>query len=271
MARSICPLDRINCCLRTPPALLARVVEGWKLGWIFNLFSGPAMDIQAANMLYGNGTPDIVGPFPFDKAGVSWGQDAGTYTGGNYFPSDSFKIAKDPQCSNTSIVAASLTANCNLAAVYDATTGQPLLVTPLPGNRGTLGRRVVRGVTVPTFDMNLAKLIPYQRIEELPVSARRQQRAQSSGSEYSAVEPGTLGRNVLNTSFGQIINATGFSTIGAKTGYRRVQAVTSVQLLEVRIAESFQRDRSVRSGVAGFRAAVSRCFLADDSTCRRDH
>jgi hypothetical protein len=30
--------------------------------------------------------------------------------------------------------------------------------------------------------------------------------------------------NALNTSFGQILNATGFSTIGAKTGYRRVQA-----------------------------------------------
>jgi len=30
-------------------------------------------------------------------------------------------------------VAASLAANCNLAAVYDGTTGQPLLVNPLPG------------------------------------------------------------------------------------------------------------------------------------------
>ena len=30
--------------------------------------------------------------------------------------------------------------------------------------------------------------------------------------------------NALNTSFGQILNATGFSTIGAKTGYRKVQA-----------------------------------------------
>jgi len=31
--------------------------------------------------------------------------------------------------------------------------------------------------------------------------------------------------NALNTSFGQILNAVGFSTIGAKTGYRRVQGV----------------------------------------------
>jgi hypothetical protein len=70
------------------------VTEGWKLGWIFNLISGPALDIQAANMLYANGVPDIVGPFPFDTAGVRWGQNAGTYTGGNYFPADAFRIAK---------------------------------------------------------------------------------------------------------------------------------------------------------------------------------
>jgi hypothetical protein len=40
---------------------------GLEASWIFNLVSGPAMDIQAANMLYGNGTPDIVGPFPLIK------------------------------------------------------------------------------------------------------------------------------------------------------------------------------------------------------------
>ena len=39
--------------------------------------------------------------------------------------------------------------------------------------------------------------------------------------------------NALNTSFGQILNAIGFSTIGAKTGYRKVQAVASVQFLDV--------------------------------------
>jgi hypothetical protein len=217
------PIGPNKLLLKNSTGVLARVVEGWKASWIFNLFSGPAMDVQAANMLYGNGTPDIVGPFPFDKAGVSWGLDAGSYTGGYYFPSDLFKIAKDPQCSNTSIVAASLTANCNLAAVYDATTGQPLLITPLPGNRGTLGRRVVRGVTIPTFDMNLAKLI---RISE---SKSFQFRLDASNVLNHPV-PNTPqlslapSAGVLNTSFGQIINATGFSTIGAKTGYRRVQA-----------------------------------------------
>ena len=34
--------------------------------------------------------------------------------------------------------------------------------------------------------------------------------------------------NTLNTTFGQILNATGFSTLGAKTGSRQVQAVLRV-------------------------------------------
>jgi hypothetical protein len=34
----------------------------------------------------------------------------------------------------------------------------------------------------------------------------------------------SAGTNALNTSFGQILNATGFTTIGAKTGYRKIQA-----------------------------------------------
>ena len=184
------------------------------------------MDIQAANMLYANGIPDIVGPFPFDKAGVRWGQDAGTYTGGNYFPTDSFRIAKDPQCSNTSIVAASLAANCNLAAVYDATTGQPLLVTPLPGNRGTLGRRVVRGVTVPSFDMNVAKSfrISESKSVQFRIDASNVLNHPVPNTPQLSLAP-SAATNALNTSFGQILNATGFSTIGAKTGYRKVQAV----------------------------------------------
>ena len=125
-------------------------------------------------MLYANGVPDIVGPFPFDKAGVRWGQDAGTYTGGNYFPTDALRLAKDPQCSNTSLVAAGLAANCNLAAVYDAKTGQPLLVHPLPGKQGTLGRRVLRGVNCTGVRHERHQVVPHQRKEKYSVEGRRQ-------------------------------------------------------------------------------------------------
>jgi len=211
--------------LKSSSGVVARVTENWKFGWIFNLVSGPAMDIQAANMLYGNGVPDIVGPFPFDEAGVRWGQDAGTYTGGNYFPADTLKIAKDPQCQNTSLVAASLAANCNLAAVYDAKTNQPLLVHPLPGNAGNLGRRVIRGVTVPTFDMNLAKLVRISESKsfQLRIDASNVLNHPIPNTPQLSLAP-SAATNALNTSFGQILSATGFSTVGAMTGFRKVQA-----------------------------------------------
>jgi hypothetical protein len=204
----------------------ARVTEGWRLGSIFNLVSGPALDIQAANMLYANGVPDIVGPFPLKQAGVRWGQDAGTYTGGNYFPVNAFRIAKDPQCTNTSLVAPSLAANCNLAAVYDSQTGQPLLVTPLPGKQGTLGRRVLRGVTVPTFDMNATKSfrISESKNIQLRVDASNVLNHSVPNTPQLSLAPSST-TNALNTTFGQILNATGFSTIGAKTGYRKIQGV----------------------------------------------
>jgi len=220
------PIGPNKMLLSKSSGLLARATEGWRLGWIFNLVSGPAMDIQAANMLYANGVPDIVGPFPFDKAGVRWGQDAGTYTGGNYFPTDAFRIAKDPQCTNASIVATSLAANCNLAAVYDAKTGQPLLVTPLPGKRGTLGRRVVRGVSVPSFDMNLTKSFRIRETKsiQLRVDASNVLNHSVPNTPQLSLAP-SAATNALNTTFGQILNATGFSTIGAKTGYRKVQGV----------------------------------------------
>jgi len=220
------PIGPNKLLLRSSSGLVARAAEGWKLGWIFNVVSGPALDIQAANMLYGNGVPDIVGPFPFDKAGVNWGLDAGTYKGGTYFPADAFQIAKDPQCTNPSVVAPSLAANCNLAAVYDAKTGQPLLIHPLPGKRGTLGRRVLRGVTIPSFDMNLTKSfrIRESKTIQLRVDASNVLNHSYPNTPQLSLAP-SAATNALNSTFGQIINATGFSTVGAKTGYRKAQAV----------------------------------------------
>ena len=205
---------------------VAQIVEGWKLGWIFSLISGPPLDISAANTLYANGVPDIVGPFPFDKAGVRWGQNAGTYTGGNFFPTDAFTIGKDPQCSNTAIVAASLAANCNIAAVYDAKTGAPLLVHPLPGKQGNLGRYPLRGITIPSFDMNVSKRFRFSETKsmQLRIDANNVLNHPVANTPQLSLAP-SGGTNALNTNFGQILNGGTFSVIGAKTGFRKVQAM----------------------------------------------
>ena len=46
---------------------LARVLERWQTGMIFNWNSGAPTDIEAPDMLYDNGVPDIVGSFPTQR------------------------------------------------------------------------------------------------------------------------------------------------------------------------------------------------------------
>src|SRR5262249_6441789 len=52
--------------------VVARIIEGWHAGWVVNLNSGAPTSITAQSMLYGNGTPDIVGPFNARAVGVKW-------------------------------------------------------------------------------------------------------------------------------------------------------------------------------------------------------
>jgi hypothetical protein len=132
--------------------IVARVIEGWQTSWIVNLNTGQPLNITALNMLYANGTPDIVGPFNLHSAHVK-------FTGGPngyYFAPGTLKQVPDPQCSN---IAANLKSLCSLSAIADAKTGQILLQNPLPGTRGTLGQRVMEGPGRWRFDASLAKSI----------------------------------------------------------------------------------------------------------------
>jgi hypothetical protein len=135
---------------------LARVLEGWQTSWIVNLSTGAPLSIAAANMLYANGTPDIVGPFSTNGK-VVWGVPTGTGNlQGTYFPQGTYQLIRDPQCSNANVVAPSLQSNCTLNAVADA-AGRVLLQNPLPGRKGTLGQYVLEGPGRWRFDANAQK------------------------------------------------------------------------------------------------------------------
>jgi hypothetical protein len=114
---------------------LARAIEGWTMSWILNMTSGAAVDIGGANMLYANGTPDIVGVFDPSIGKVQWesGAPAGNYFGGKYTKVD------DPQCSQ---IATTLRSLCTLNAIADA-SGSIVLQNAKPGTRGTLGQGVI--------------------------------------------------------------------------------------------------------------------------------
>jgi hypothetical protein len=94
--------------------------------------------VVAQNMLYNNGTADIVGPFDLRSGKVVFSSGP---TGVYFSPTD-YKLVRDPQCA---AIAATLQNSCTLNAVADVTTNQILLQHPKPGTRGTLGQRVVEG------------------------------------------------------------------------------------------------------------------------------
>jgi len=148
----------------------ARLVENWQASWIVNMTSGAPMSILAQSMLYGNGVPDVVGPFDTKARDFLWAE--GLPTGNLYADAKGapkYTKVKDPQCLNPNYVAASLALSCTLNAVADS-SGRVILQTPLPGKQGTLGRNPIESIGLWTADMSVQKRI--QVTEGKSVSVR---------------------------------------------------------------------------------------------------
>jgi hypothetical protein len=137
----------------------ARLMENWQASWIVNMSSGAPISVTAQSMLYGNGVPDVVGPFDNNAYKAAWNNGAAT---GNIFTDSNgqplYTRVKDPQCTNAGIVAPSLQGLCTLNAIRNA-SGQIILQTPLPGTRGTLGRNTLEGLGTWTADMAMEKRV----------------------------------------------------------------------------------------------------------------
>jgi len=135
----------------------ARLAENWQASWILNLSSGSPGNLQAQSMLYGNGVPDIVGPFDIKGFRSSWAEGA---AGGNLFTGSNdqplYTRVRDPQCTNPNILAPSLSTFCTLNAISNS-SGQIVLQTPMPGTRGTFGRNRIENLGTWTADMAIQK------------------------------------------------------------------------------------------------------------------
>jgi hypothetical protein len=137
----------------------ARLAENWQASWILNLASGTPNSVGAQSMLYGIGVPDVVGPFNPKDYTSAWleGQPSGNlFSDANGQPL--YSKVRDPQCLDTSLVAASLTSICTLNAIQNA-DGQVVLQTPLPGTRGTLGQRNIENLGTWSADMAVQKRV----------------------------------------------------------------------------------------------------------------
>jgi len=149
-----------------------RLLENWQASWIVNLSSGAPLTVGAQSMLYGLGTPDIVGPFDGNDYTTGWANGAPS---GNMFIGSNnqakYSRVRDPQCTNPAYVAPSLQALnlCTLNAIRETSTGQVVLQTPLPGKRGTLGRNTIEGLGTWTADMAIEKRIQVRETKSFTV------------------------------------------------------------------------------------------------------
>jgi len=163
--------------------IAARLIENWQASWIVNLSSGAPGNISAQSMLYSLGVPDIVGPFDIKDVRSSWANGAAAgnlFSDGNNQPL--YTKVRDPQCTNGNYVAPSLSGFCTLNALRNS-SGQIVLQTPLPGNRGTFGQNRLENLGTWTADMASKNVFKLPR-QELHRSCRCDECVQSSDSGY---------------------------------------------------------------------------------------
>ena len=203
---------------------VARVLERWQLGFIYNISSGaPRNFLTGNNMLYANARPNIVGPWNNPKGDVKWdGQN------GSFFR-DTYTTYTDPQCAGVT-TADGLQANCSLkglAIVTPSTTpgavllnsatgtyGIPLLENPKPGTQGNLGSTTMATFPRWRLDGNLSKTF---QIRE-SVSAQLRVDATNIFNHPTPADPVGLTNagSSFQDNFGQITTKTGNRTFQAK-------------------------------------------------------
>jgi hypothetical protein len=179
---------------------LARVMEGWQFGTIFDFSTGAPLNVVSTTTINRTGTPDIVGAFP-RKGQVVWGSPFG-----NYFSQPLYRVT-DPACAK---VASNLTAFCSNTAIATDPAGQNILLQNAgPGGLGTLGLSPIYGPGTWNFDANLQKKI--RIAESRSVAIRLDAR-----NIFNHPTPGNPNLNINAGTFGQISTKTGNRTLAGQ-------------------------------------------------------
>jgi hypothetical protein len=213
---------------------VARAIERWQLGLIYNLSSGAPTSITAETMLYGNGLPDVRHHIDFNKIkGVRWGIPGGNnnqFLEGRYFDNgETFVKVSDPLCDTvTNLQNLRARGDCNLDALAmvvpdgtedsfllpDGRRVQILLQHAQPGKKGNLGNNTVVGLGSWRFDANLGKTFQITESKSLQVRFDAQ-------NILNHPQPGNPSLNInAADAFG---NSIPFGQITTKTGTRLLQ------------------------------------------------
>jgi hypothetical protein len=133
---------------------LARLIERWQIGTIYNLYAGQPLSFSLGNNVrtFNNETdmtPNQLGPIP------TKGQATKTADGVVFF--SGLQQTGDPSI-NLITADQGLRGRSAMFAITDS-SGHILLANPLAGDTGSLGYRVVQGPATFAFDMDLVKRV----------------------------------------------------------------------------------------------------------------
>jgi hypothetical protein len=176
--------------------LLARLVGGWQIGGIFNLFSGSpiglASQVTSFNQFVDN-TPALVGPLPKNTGHVTR-----TDNGVVYF--DGLKQVPDPAIARLTL-SQLLNTRSSLKAITDSAGGL-IAVNPAPGTLGSLSQTYLEGPRSFRFDVNLIKRVPFREGKEFLLRA-------DAINVLNSPQFGDPNTDINSTSFGRITSAGG--------------------------------------------------------------
>ena len=151
--------------LNSKNSILSRLVGGWQLGGILNLFSGTPLtitsDVTSFNQFTDN-TPTVVGSFPQGTGQVKVTGDGVFYFGG-------LQQVPDPSIANLT-TKGNIQSQSTLRAIADA-SGRILLINPVPGTLGSLAPRYIEGPGSFRFDLNMIKRIRITEVKNLELRA----------------------------------------------------------------------------------------------------
>jgi hypothetical protein len=182
--------------LASSHGLLARLVGGWQIGGIFNLFSGSpiglASQVTSFNQFVDN-TPALVGPLPKNTGHVTR-----TDNGVVYF--DGLKQVPDPAIARLTL-SQLLNTRSSLKAITDSAGGL-IAVNPAPGTLGSLSQTYLEGPRSFRFDVNLIKRVPFREGKEFLLRA-------DAINVLNSPQFGDPNTDINSTSFGRITSAGG--------------------------------------------------------------
>jgi hypothetical protein len=189
--------------LSKTPGWAGRLLEQWQTGFILNMGTGTPVSVGGAGtMRYGNPRYDVTSAWKLPKGHVAWNGPGGTGT----FFGNKYVTQKDPQCFDTTVVAASLTGFCTLNALATA-DGTPVLVNPKPGEIGTLGNNTLDGTGVFFLDGNIRKSFRLTETKQLSIRL-------DATNILNHPQPNAPNFTVGTTPFGQIIGKGNYSIFG---------------------------------------------------------